>query len=82
MSKIYLLQCHWLVSAIIGLLFEGHLPFQSSIPEESWSSHIQTTTFVLSPRPIHYTKKVIYCGTQHNELLPVYMTTIIHIHSK
>jgi hypothetical protein len=25
-----------------------------------------------------YTKKVIYCGTQNNVLLPVYITTIIH----
>jgi hypothetical protein len=24
-----------------------------------------------------YTKKVIYCGTQNNVLLPVYITTII-----
>jgi hypothetical protein len=55
-----LLQCHWLVSTRTGLLFEGHLPIQSSIPEESGSSHIQTTTFVLSPRPMHYTKKLIY----------------------
>jgi hypothetical protein len=31
---------------------------------------------------MHYTKKLIYCGTQHNELLPVYITTIIQIHSK
>jgi hypothetical protein len=36
----------------------------------------------MSPRPMHYTKKLIYCGTQHNELLPVYITTIIQIHSK
>jgi hypothetical protein len=81
-SKIFLLQCHWLVSSKIGLLFKGYLPFQSSILEESGSSHIQTTTFVLSPRPMHYTKEVIYFGTQHNELLPVYITTINHIHSK
>jgi hypothetical protein len=81
-SKIFFLQCHWLVSSKTGLLFEGHLPFQSSIPEESGSSHIQTTTFVFSPCPKHYTKKVIYSGTQHNELFPVYITTIIHNHSK
>jgi hypothetical protein len=31
---------------------------------------------------MHYTKKEIYCGTQPIELLPVYITTIIHIHSK
>jgi hypothetical protein len=29
-----------------------------------------------------YTKKVIYCGTQNNVLLPVYITTIIHIQNQ
>jgi hypothetical protein len=82
-SKIFLLQCHWLISSKTGLLFEGHLPFQSFLPEESGSSHIEATTCeVLSRRPMHYTKKVIYCGTQHNELLPVYITTIIHIQNQ
>jgi hypothetical protein len=30
----------------------------------------------------HYTKKVIYCGTQNNVLLHVYITTIIHIQNQ
>jgi hypothetical protein len=29
-----------------------------------------------------YTKKVIYCGTQSSVLLPVYITTIIHIQNQ
>jgi hypothetical protein len=53
--KISLLQCHWLVSSKTGFLFEGHLPFQSFLPEESGSSHIQAATSVLSPHPMHYT---------------------------
>jgi hypothetical protein len=31
---------------------------------------------------VYYTKKVIYCGTQNNVLLPVYITTIIHIQNQ
>jgi hypothetical protein len=54
MSKIILLQRHWLAYSKTGLLFEGHLPFQSFLPKESGSSHIQATTSVLSPRPMHY----------------------------
>jgi hypothetical protein len=30
----------------------------------------------------NYTKKVIYCGTQNNVLLRVYITTIIHIQNQ
>jgi hypothetical protein len=30
----------------------------------------------------YYTKKVIYCGTQNNVLLLVYITTIIHIQNQ
>jgi hypothetical protein len=29
-----------------------------------------------------YTKNVIYCGTQNNVFLPVYITTIIHIQNQ
>jgi hypothetical protein len=31
---------------------------------------------------LDYTKKVIYCGTQNNVLLPIYITTIIHIQNQ
>jgi hypothetical protein len=81
-SKIILLQCHWSVSSKTGLLFEGHLPFQCLLPQESGSIHIQPITSLLSPRPMHYTRKLIYCGTQNNVLLPVYITTIIQIQNQ
>jgi hypothetical protein len=30
----------------------------------------------------YYTKKVIYCGTQNNVLLSIYIITIIHIQNQ
>jgi hypothetical protein len=39
-------------------------------------------TVVCSMTTVNYTKKVIYCGTQNNVLLPVYITTIIHIQNQ
>jgi hypothetical protein len=76
MSKIFLLQCHWLVSSKTGLLFEGHLPFQSFLPEESGSSHIEATTSVLSRRPT-----IIHIQNQNKvvELLVAWLFTKPHV---
>jgi hypothetical protein len=52
---------------------------------QNWSSidyHTLHTKSFTHSRLQNYTKKVIYCGTQNNVLLPVYITTIIHIQNQ
>jgi hypothetical protein len=64
-SKIFLLQGHWLVSSRTGLLFQGHLPFQSYIPEESGSSQIQNNNLcvVTSSHALHQKGDFLWYST-------------------